>query len=229
MSGTKKGKRTRDKSLLNIVDDSSSNDNDVPELPSILAGKGYCGESPACKSQEQDDDTEGSSSRKTFRVEPPSALLSRLQSFLPQIAEANKKLKDDMAEDPSKVDIENVDDSANQYIEMDLGLGVFDMKPKKKSNPEDIVISTHADADISESDSSDYDDSDSDTGKRQQQSIRGLPGSKIIIDPAAASIASKRQGKKPHIEVLDNSKQSGGENSRMNDDSESDSDQEMHE
>ncbi|KAJ2852521.1 hypothetical protein IWW36_000149 [Coemansia brasiliensis] len=64
---------------------------------------------------------------KTYRVEPPSELLTRLHAFLPQIAKANKEL----GKDSSKLNMENVGEDDPQYIEMDLGLGVFDMKPKK--------------------------------------------------------------------------------------------------
>ncbi|KAI9477254.1 hypothetical protein BX667DRAFT_496335 [Coemansia mojavensis] len=70
---------------------------------------------------------------KTYRVDPPSELLTRLHAFLPQIAKANK----DLDKDPGKLNIENVGDDEPQYIEMDLGLGVFDMKPKKP-----ITVST---------------------------------------------------------------------------------------
>ncbi|KAJ2449122.1 hypothetical protein EV183_005069, partial [Coemansia sp. RSA 2336] len=64
---------------------------------------------------------------KTYRIEPPSELLTRLHAFLPQIAKANKELD----KDSGKLNMENVGDDEPQYIEMDLGLGVFDMKPKK--------------------------------------------------------------------------------------------------
>ncbi|KAJ2558260.1 hypothetical protein EV175_000876 [Coemansia sp. RSA 1933] len=224
MSGTKKSGKLRDSSLLNIADDTS--DNNIPELPSILQGNGYRKDT---KEQPQErDGADGSAARKTFRVEPPSALLSRLQAFLPQIAEANKKLEDDMTEDPSKLDIENVEDSTSQYIEMDLGLGVFDMKSKKGSEKEDdIVINTRRNDDDSDSDNGDYEDSDSESGCHlQRREGHGLFGSKIIIDPSSISTSAKRSGKKPHIEILHSSKTSSNEDScQMSEDS----DQEMHE
>ncbi|KAF9401222.1 hypothetical protein BGX21_002359 [Mortierella sp. AD011] len=75
--------------------------------------------------------------RKTFKVE--SNLLARLEDFLPKIKEANAQLDKKLKEDPKSVDIENVDEkSGEQYIEMDLGLGVFDLKKDVKE--EDIVI-----------------------------------------------------------------------------------------
>ncbi|KAF9298758.1 hypothetical protein BKA57DRAFT_464432 [Linnemannia elongata] len=76
--------------------------------------------------------------RKTFKVDK-SDLLSRLEDFLPKIKEANAQLDQQLKTDPKAVDIENVDEeSGEQYIEMDLGLGVFDLKKDVKE--EDIII-----------------------------------------------------------------------------------------
>ncbi|KAF9154514.1 hypothetical protein BG015_000733 [Linnemannia schmuckeri] len=75
--------------------------------------------------------------RKTFKVK--SDLLSRLEDFLPKIKEANAQLDQQLKADPKAVDIENVDEeNGEQYIEMDLGLGVFDLKKDVKE--EDIII-----------------------------------------------------------------------------------------
>ncbi|KAG0042469.1 hypothetical protein BGZ83_000411 [Gryganskiella cystojenkinii] len=79
--------------------------------------------------------------RKTFRVQ--SDLLARLQDFLPKMKDANDQLEKVIKEDPKAVDIENVDEeSGEQYIEMDLGLGVFDMK--KDVTEDDIIINPHS-------------------------------------------------------------------------------------
>ncbi|ORZ19504.1 hypothetical protein BCR42DRAFT_409901 [Absidia repens] len=64
--------------------------------------------------------------RKTFKINPNNDILSRVQSFLPQLQAANQQLD---AVDPAKLDIENVDEDSEQYIEMNLGLGVYDTKP----------------------------------------------------------------------------------------------------
>ncbi|KAF9166554.1 hypothetical protein DFQ26_007626 [Actinomortierella ambigua] len=75
--------------------------------------------------------------RKTFRVQ--SNLISRLEAFLPKIRDANAELEKQVQLDPKAVDIENVDEeSGEQYIEMDLGLGVYDLRKDVKE--EDIII-----------------------------------------------------------------------------------------
>ncbi|XP_056280872.1 uncharacterized protein C12orf45 homolog isoform X2 [Pseudoliparis swirei] len=58
---------------------------------------------------------------QTERV-PRSSVLERLQSFLPQMAEANEKLKQQMADAPAgHFDIESVE-GEERVIEMDLAL-----------------------------------------------------------------------------------------------------------
>ncbi|XP_029901624.1 NOP protein chaperone 1 [Myripristis murdjan] len=60
-------------------------------------------------------------SLQTERV-PRSSVLDRLQSFLPQMAEANEKLKQQMDELPAEhFDIESVEE-AEKVIEMDVAL-----------------------------------------------------------------------------------------------------------
>lgn len=60
-------------------------------------------------------------SLQTERV-PRSSVLERLQSFLPQMAEANEKLKQQMDEAPvGHFDIESVEE-AERVIEMDVAL-----------------------------------------------------------------------------------------------------------
>ncbi|KAJ1831768.1 hypothetical protein IWW55_003171 [Coemansia sp. RSA 2706] len=151
--------------------------------------------------------------RKTYRIEPPSGLLSRLHAFLPQIAEANKKLEADVSEDPSQVDIENVGADESQYIEMDLGLGVFDMKPKPDQQSTDgIVIGARGNGSNDDSDDEGSDGS----------------SSGVVINPSAIS---SRQKPKPHIEVLANGSSSSSDTLESSSDSGSssgsDSDEEM--
>ncbi|XP_069544775.1 NOP protein chaperone 1 [Brachyistius frenatus] len=64
-------------------------------------------------------------SLQTERV-PQSSVLQRLQSFLPQMAEANEKLQQQMEEAPAgHFDIERVEDS-DRVVEMDVALVELD-------------------------------------------------------------------------------------------------------
>ncbi|KAF9209651.1 hypothetical protein BGZ49_002445 [Haplosporangium sp. Z 27] len=132
--------------------------------------------------------------RKTFKVQ--SNLLSRLEDFLPKIKEANAQLDQKLKEDPKSVDIENVDEeSGEQYIEMDLGLGVFDLKKDVKEediviNPSEIkvgiptakpkIVMMDVDKD-SESKSNGEDDSNSDRSKTVSSSSQASGEEDVIM------------------------------------------------
>ncbi|XP_023360202.2 uncharacterized protein C12orf45 homolog [Sarcophilus harrisii] len=59
---------------------------------------------------------------KTVRIER-SSVLERVKNFLPHIEQANKKLKEEMASGPPDLfNIENVDDSLEKIIEMDVAV-----------------------------------------------------------------------------------------------------------
>ncbi|KAI8581841.1 hypothetical protein K450DRAFT_231407 [Umbelopsis ramanniana AG] len=78
--------------------------------------------------------------RKTFKMPVKSDLMARLQTFLPELESANRQLDQQVSVDPKKVDIENVDDN-EQYIEMNLGLGVFEeKKPSASSSDEESEV-----------------------------------------------------------------------------------------
>ncbi|KDQ62986.1 hypothetical protein JAAARDRAFT_28979 [Jaapia argillacea MUCL 33604] len=70
--------------------------------------------------------------RSTYQVDPPSELLNRVQSFLPQLASSNAELLARAREDPRSVDIENVR-RGEGYIQMNLGLGVFEDRSARPS------------------------------------------------------------------------------------------------
>ena len=99
-----------------------------------------------------------------------NTVLSRVQAFLPQIADSNDALSQRAQEDPSSVDIEHVEEGAERYIEMvrfhvrtlhlltfhkNLGLGVFEKKTKRDSYDEEMSSD-------SSSDSSDFSGMDED-------------------------------------------------------------------
>ncbi|KAJ3327712.1 hypothetical protein HDU76_011257 [Blyttiomyces sp. JEL0837] len=69
--------------------------------------------------------------QKTFKMDS-SSVLDRVASFLPQLANANENLKRGLESgdiQPEDVDIEAVKDGS-EYVEMKLGLGVFDIAEK---------------------------------------------------------------------------------------------------
>ncbi|GJJ09957.1 hypothetical protein Clacol_004182 [Clathrus columnatus] len=49
---------------------------------------------------------------------PKSEVLSRVESFLPQLLQANTELLQQAQNDPTSVDIENISDAQEAYIEM---------------------------------------------------------------------------------------------------------------
>ncbi|KAJ8589056.1 hypothetical protein M405DRAFT_852286 [Rhizopogon salebrosus TDB-379] len=115
--------------------------------------------------------------RKTFAVDPPSELLARIQDFLPRLKAENDSLAQRIRDDPSSVDIENIEEDTEQYIEMNLGLGVLETRRKRShsnSNSDDESESASGESSSSssstdstssaESDSEDVSDSDSSSG-----------------------------------------------------------------
>ena len=66
---------------------------------------------------------------KSFLIKPletkrvkPSDTLDRVRQFLPMLKESTNKLLDEFKADPDRVNIENVDEEAEQHIEMNLAL-----------------------------------------------------------------------------------------------------------
>ncbi|KAJ7595909.1 hypothetical protein C8J56DRAFT_923563 [Mycena floridula] len=88
--------------------------------------------------------------RVTWAVEPPTELLSRIRTFLPQLEVANAVLAQ---RDPKELNIEYLGEGQTQYVEMDLGLGVFESNP---SRDVDMLSSDSSSSDSSfDSDSED--------------------------------------------------------------------------
>ncbi|KAA1479442.1 hypothetical protein DENSPDRAFT_750275, partial [Dentipellis sp. KUC8613] len=71
--------------------------------------------------------------RETFAVPPPSDLLARVQAFLPAFEASNAELAQ---KDPQSLDIENIGEDEEQYIEMNLGLGVFEQRKQGVTSSE---------------------------------------------------------------------------------------------
>jgi len=131
-------------------------------------------------------------------TDAPSELLSRVQAFLPQLEASNRALLRRAQEDPSSVDIENVEECEEHYIEMNLGLGVFEDRSKASTTSNDM---SDSDSDSSNTSSS---CSDSDSESSDGSSIidfevfTSTPGSRPIKP-------LPKRGSHPGIVVLDNS------------------------
>ncbi|CAJ1055667.1 uncharacterized protein C12orf45 homolog [Xyrichtys novacula] len=90
-----------------------------------------------------------SRSLQTERV-PRSSVLERLQGFLPQMAEANEKLKQQMEEAPAGCfDIESVED-AKRVIEMDVALVELSGSDSDSEEEQETSDSSDEDSDSSE-------------------------------------------------------------------------------
>ncbi|KZT06662.1 uncharacterized protein LAESUDRAFT_653184 [Laetiporus sulphureus 93-53] len=106
-----------------------------------------------------------------FEMPPPSDLLSRVQSFLPQLAASNAELLRRAQEDPNSVDIENVEND-ERYIEMNLGLGVFEQRgePVPGQTFDAELQESHSSSSSISSESSASSDSDSDSSSSSSSS-----------------------------------------------------------
>jgi len=89
-------------------------------------------------------------------IDPSSELLERVRNFLPQLADSNAALAQQA---PDAIDIENVGEDQEHYVEMNLGLGVFEYRGKPP-NPE---ISSSSDSDTKSESSSNDSSSDSES------------------------------------------------------------------
>ncbi|OGE56132.1 hypothetical protein PENARI_c003G07884 [Penicillium arizonense] len=75
---------------------------------------------------------------RIHRMKGDSELLSRLNAFLPKMKNANEDLQKEIeAGRVGDLVLDNADESGEQYIEMDLGLGVLEEKKEGDSSSED--------------------------------------------------------------------------------------------
>ncbi|QCE08415.1 uncharacterized protein LOC114190458 [Vigna unguiculata] len=73
---------------------------------------------------------------------PPSQLLGKVKDFLGVMSEANKRLELDAKEHPENYDIEELTGNESEVIEMDLMLGVADLKTPEAVAAAESAIST---------------------------------------------------------------------------------------
>ncbi|ELW71606.1 uncharacterized protein C12orf45 homolog [Tupaia chinensis] len=122
------------------------------------------------------------STLQTVRIER-SPLLDQVQTFLPQMAQANEKLRKEMAAaPPGSFNIENIDGTLGKVVQMDVAL--FEMN---QSDSKEEDSSEESSQDSSEDSSESEDEDDSIAGEVTIDNIK-LPNS---------------QGGKGKIEVLD--------------------------
>ncbi|KAG9104245.1 hypothetical protein FRC06_004229 [Ceratobasidium sp. 370] len=114
----------------------------------------------------------------TFLEFPPEpatrtsrVLMQRLQSFLPAMEQSTHELQQRAQADPASLDIEQLNPSADEYIEMNLGLGVYESRISRRSQSPD-PDSTDSDTDSLTSSSSSSSDSDSDSDSGSDTSNR---------------------------------------------------------
>ncbi|XP_004589643.2 NOP protein chaperone 1 [Ochotona princeps] len=82
-------------------------------------------------------DSKKATTLQTVRVER-SPLLEQVQSFLPQMAQANEKLRKEMAAaPPGHFNIENTDGTLGKVIQMDVALFEMDQLDSKEDHSED--------------------------------------------------------------------------------------------
>ncbi|KIP04324.1 hypothetical protein PHLGIDRAFT_31403 [Phlebiopsis gigantea 11061_1 CR5-6] len=156
--------------------------------------------------------------RKTFMAEPPSALLSRVEAFLPQFAASTADITRRAQEDPDSVDIEKLGDEG-RYIQMNLGLGVFEERKRGASSSPagDSDTEMHG----SESSATSSDSSSHSQNDESDSSSDGYDSdSSVDIISSAVSMASyrpirplpRRKSTRPQIVVLGDTagKEDGG-------------------
>lgn len=122
------------------------------------------------------------STLQTVQIER-SPLLDQVQTFLPQLAQANEKLRKEMAAaPPGHFNIENIDETLGKVIQMDVALFEMDQSDSKE---EDSSEENSQDTSEDSSESEDEDDSTS---------------SEVTIDNIRLPHSEDGKGK---IEVLD--------------------------
>ncbi|KAG7445168.1 uncharacterized protein BT62DRAFT_898171 [Guyanagaster necrorhizus] len=133
--------------------------------------------------------------RRTFAVDAPSELLSRVQAFLPQMEASNAILAQRVELDPKSVNIEHITEGMNQYIEMNLGLGVFEHhKDAQSQQGLDFQMGSS-----SSSESDEEDSSDTDTDSSSEIITSFLPSPRLIKPLPKRGLSGN---KSPRIIVL---------------------------
>lgn len=116
-------------------------------------------------------------SKPTIAPVPKSQFLDKLKGFIGVMAEANKKLEQEVAEGNSEAfDIEALTGNETQVVEMDLALGVADLNTPEAVKAAEAAIAGNGLA--AESGDSSSDESDSDEEEEEEKSSLGEEGSR---------------------------------------------------
>ncbi|KIL71155.1 hypothetical protein M378DRAFT_19618 [Amanita muscaria Koide BX008] len=149
--------------------------------------------------------------RVAWDAGPPTELLSRVQAFLPQIEASNAILAQQAESNPESVDIEHIDEDRDRYIEMNLGLGVFEDRTRRDKEQHKQNATQLSSASSSETSSSsehdatyDSDSSDPDTDSSSEIITSFEPAPRSIRPLPKRSLASRV---KPKIHVLNEAKE----------------------
>ncbi|KAF8605803.1 hypothetical protein BDV93DRAFT_29172 [Ceratobasidium sp. AG-I] len=130
-------------------------------------------------------------------------LMQRLQSFLPAMEQSTSELQQRAEADPTGLDIEHLNPETQEYIEMNLGLGVYESRANRPPQSTDSDSSGLSDTESStSSSSSDSDsdlDSDSDSGRPDVLSIlmSAVPPVPRVHPPARPNITMLHSPKSP--------------------------------
>ncbi|WIA21936.1 hypothetical protein OEZ85_004302 [Tetradesmus obliquus] len=112
-------------------------------------------------------------SRPNIGTLPPSSVLGKVRSFLPQMKQANEQLEQQLQLcDPSVVDIEHIPegaDAAAPVIQMDLACGLLDLKDDAALAAAQRAIAAGGDVAVEAFDGGSSSGSDSDSSSSEDE------------------------------------------------------------
>ncbi|KAJ1982791.1 hypothetical protein H4R35_000150 [Dimargaris xerosporica] len=80
--------------------------------------------------------------RQSFQRDQSLGLIGRLKHFIPELKAANDDLERQTTDNPLAFNMEHVDSEDERYVEMNLGLGVFDKRDPNADDDGEVDIST---------------------------------------------------------------------------------------
>ncbi|EIN11830.1 hypothetical protein PUNSTDRAFT_131982 [Punctularia strigosozonata HHB-11173 SS5] len=140
-----------------------------------------------------------------------SQLLERVQAFLPQLAESNAELLRRAQNEPSSADIEHFNGDEEQYIEMNLGLGVFEQR-RQGGQEDDDEETTSSESSTDSTSESQSDSSASSEDESSEADSDSAPAPADLIGELFSTRPTRSLPKRarPQIVMLDDSRASCG-------------------